>query len=93
MLIKKTLIYSSPWPSPIMPGIVKESSFKRLLILVSLLKALTLVLNITIVYKKKPSPFLLLNNLKNVIIIIINKNLIMGLLNYLIIINKALKNK
>jgi hypothetical protein len=76
-----------------MPNIIKGSYFKRLLILVSLLRALTLALSITIVYKEKPSPLLLLNRLKNAMAIIIGRNLIIGLLNYLTAINKALKDK
>ena len=93
MLIKKTLIYSSSWPFPIILNIVKESSFRRLLMLVSLLRALTLALNIAIVYKEKPSPLLLLSRLENIIIIIISRNFIISLLNYLTAINKALKDK
>jgi hypothetical protein len=76
-----------------MPNIIKESYFKRLLTLVSLLKALTLALNIVIIYKEKPNSLLLLNKLENIIAIIINKNLIIGLLNCLTAINKALKDK
>jgi hypothetical protein len=76
-----------------MPNIIKGNNFRRLLILVSLLKALTLALSIAIVYKKKPSPLLLLSGLKNIIVIIIGRNLIIGLLNYLTAINKALKDK
>ena len=76
-----------------MPSIVKGNSFKRLLILVSLLRASTLALSIAIVYKKKPSSLLLLNRLKNIMAIIIGGNLIISLLNYLIAINKALKDE
>jgi hypothetical protein len=76
-----------------MPGIIKKSSFKRLLKLVSLLRALTLALSIAIVYKKKPSPLLLLSRLENIVAIIIGRNLIIGLLNYLMAINKALKDE
>jgi hypothetical protein len=75
------------------PNIIKGNSFRRLLILVSLLRALTLALNIAIVYKEKPSPLLLLSGLENAIVIIIGGNLITGLLNYLTAINKALKKE
>jgi hypothetical protein len=76
-----------------MPGIVKGSSSRRLLTLVSLLRALTLALSIAIVYKKKPSPLLLLSGLENIIAIVIDRNLITGLLNYLTAINKAPKDE
>jgi hypothetical protein len=77
--------------SLIILGIEKGSSSKRLLILVPLLRALTLVLSITIVCKEMPSPTLLVINLENRIAIIINKSIIKGLLNCLIVIKKALK--
>jgi hypothetical protein len=76
-----------------MPGTIKESSFRRLLTLVSLLRALTLALSIAIVYKEKPSPLSLLSGLENTIAIIIGENLIIGLSNYLTAINKALKDE
>jgi hypothetical protein len=56
-----------------------------------LLRALTLALSIAIVYKETLSSTLLVINLKNRIVIIINKSIIKGLLNCLITIKEALK--
>jgi hypothetical protein len=77
--------------SLIILSIKKGNGFRRLLILVPLLRALTLALSIAIVYKEMPSPTLLIINLENRITIIIGKGIIKGLLNYLIAIKKALK--
>jgi hypothetical protein len=72
-------------------GIIKRNNFKELLKSVFLLKASTLNLNITLVYKEKSSFISTVISLKYKIIIIINGNVIKSLLNYLIAINKALK--
>jgi hypothetical protein len=54
---------------------------------------LTLSLNIALIYKEKPSHLIIIASLENKITIIINKIIIKGLLNYLTIINKALKKE
>jgi hypothetical protein len=77
--------------SPTIPSIEKGSGFRRLLILVPLLRALTLALSIAIVYKEMPSLTLLVINLENKVAIVIGKGIIKGLLNYLIVIKKVLK--
>jgi hypothetical protein len=52
---------------------------------------LTLNLNIALVYREKLGPILVIITIENGIVIIIGGNIIQGLLNYLTIINKALK--
>jgi hypothetical protein len=77
--------------SPTIPSIEKGSSFRRLLILVPLLRALTLALSIAIVYKEMPGPTLLVINLENRVVIVISRGIIKGLLNCLIVIKEALE--
>jgi len=75
----------------IMFNTVKESGFKELSKSVSLLKASTLSLNTALIRREKSSLISIIISLKYKIIIIIDGNVIKGLLNCLIAINKALK--
>ena len=70
---------------------VKESGFKELSKSVSLLKASTLSLSTALIRREKSSLISIIISLKYKIIIIIDGNVIKGLLNCLIAINKALK--
>jgi len=78
-------------PFFIILGIIKGSGFKRLLKSDTQLKASTLSFNIALVYKEKSGLIITVMNLKNKIIIIISGNIIKGLSNCLITINKVLK--
>jgi len=90
-VIKTFITYSSFISSFIILSIIKRNGFKELSKSVSLLKTLTLSLNITLIHKEKFSLISTVISLKYKIIIIINGNIIKGLLNYLTAINKVLK--
>ena len=70
---------------------IKGSVFKELSKSVFLLKAFILSLNTALIRKKKPSLISTAISLKHRIVIIISGNVIKGLFNCLIAINKALK--
>ena len=90
-VIKTFITYSSFISSFIILSIIKRNGFKELSKSVFLLKTLTLSLNITLIHKEKFSLISTVISLKYKIIIIINGNIIKGLLNYLTAINKVLK--
>jgi hypothetical protein len=85
------MAYSSLISSLIIPSIVKASGSKDQLKLDSVLRALTLNLNTALIYREKLGPILIVTTIENGIAIVVDKNIIQGLLNYLTIINKALK--
>ena len=90
-VIKTFITYSSFISSFIIFNIIKKRGFKELSKSISLLKASILSLNTALIYKEKSSFISTIISLKYKIIIIINKNVIKGLLNYLTAIKEVLK--
>jgi hypothetical protein len=75
----------------IMPGIVKVSGFKDQSKSNSVSRASTLNLNMALVYREKLDLISAITTIENGIAMVVGGNVVQGLLNYLTIINKALK--